>query len=159
MKDRVVVIAFSLDPSTLYFIQMLPNAPLVPPPESYAGLKNRSSSSRFWVRASFSPSLRAGGREQKRTLAVSKLRHNMLKNHLTELHIASLQSPSTTMATPKPVEEPPATEEKQPPQPLTEIDKPHSNDVLCGRGVTTNKWAGNEQFRSLVGLNKVSAHL
>lgn len=29
------------------------------------------------------------------------------------------------------------------------------HDVLCGRGVTTNKWAGNEQFRSLVGLNKV----
>lgn len=39
-------------------------------------------------------------------------------------------------------------------QPLSGIDQPHTNDVLCGRGVTTNKWAGNEKFRSLVGLNK-----
>lgn len=40
-------------------------------------------------------------------------------------------------------------------QPLYDIEQPHSNDVLCGRGVTTNKWAGNEQFRSLVAVNKV----
>lgn len=38
---------------------------------------------------------------------------------------------------------------------LTNIKIPHENDVLFGRGVTTNKWPGNEQFRSLVGLNKV----
>jgi len=38
---------------------------------------------------------------------------------------------------------------------MVDIEEPHSNDVLCGRGVTTNKWIGNEQFRSLVGLNKV----
>jgi hypothetical protein len=40
-------------------------------------------------------------------------------------------------------------------QPSTDIQEPHNNDVLCGRGVTTNRWIGNEQFRSLVGLNKV----
>ena len=40
-------------------------------------------------------------------------------------------------------------------QPMFNIEQPHSNDVLCGRGVTTNKWAGNEQFRSLVSCNKV----
>lgn len=36
------------------------------------------------------------------------------------------------------------------------IKNPHHNDVLCGRGVTTNRHPGNESFRSLVGLNKVS---
>ncbi|GAX24787.1 hypothetical protein FisN_18Lh135 [Fistulifera solaris] len=40
------------------------------------------------------------------------------------------------------------------PLPLTDIEELTAHDVLCGRGVTTNKWAGNEQFRSLVGLNK-----
>lgn len=35
------------------------------------------------------------------------------------------------------------------------IGQPHNNDVLCGRGVTTNRHPGNEKFRSLVGLNKV----
>ena len=39
--------------------------------------------------------------------------------------------------------------------PMTDIEEPTPHDVLCGRGVTTNKWVGNEQFRSLVGLNKV----
>ena len=42
-------------------------------------------------------------------------------------------------------------------QPMFDIEEPHNNDVLCGRGVTTNKWAGNEQFRSFVGMNKVRA--
>jgi hypothetical protein len=46
--------------------------------------------------------------------------------------------------------------EKQ--QPSTDVKDPHNNDVLCGRGVTTNRWIGNEQFRSLVGLNKVRHH-
>lgn len=41
-------------------------------------------------------------------------------------------------------------------QKLVEIEKPHHNDVLCGRGVTTNRHIGNENFRSLVGLNKVN---
>jgi hypothetical protein len=40
-------------------------------------------------------------------------------------------------------------------QPLTGIEKPHVNDVLCGRGVTTNRHSGNEAFRRLVLLNKV----
>ena len=35
------------------------------------------------------------------------------------------------------------------------IKSPHHNDVLCGRGVTTNRHPGNESFRSLVSLNKV----
>lgn len=39
---------------------------------------------------------------------------------------------------------------------MAEIVHPHHNDVLCGRGVTTNRHAGNESFRRLVGLNKVS---
>jgi len=39
-------------------------------------------------------------------------------------------------------------------QPLSGIDKPHDNDVLCGRGVTTNRHPGNESFRSLVNCNK-----
>jgi hypothetical protein len=44
-------------------------------------------------------------------------------------------------------------------QPLTGIDEPHNHDVLCGRGVTTNRHSGNEAFRRLVGLNKVCACL
>ena len=40
-------------------------------------------------------------------------------------------------------------------QKMVDIKKPHHNDVLCGRGVTTNRHPGNESFRSLVGLNKV----
>jgi len=39
-------------------------------------------------------------------------------------------------------------------QKLVDIEKPHHDDVLCGRGVTTNRHPGNESFRSLVGLNK-----
>eukprot|EP00978_Attheya_sp_CCMP212_P026199 scaffold85724_cov50-Attheya_sp.AAC.4 len=42
-------------------------------------------------------------------------------------------------------------------QPMTDIKSPHSNDVLCGRGVTTNRHTGNEGFRSLVNCNKVRA--
>jgi hypothetical protein len=38
---------------------------------------------------------------------------------------------------------------------MADIEEPHENDVLCGRGVTINKWPGNESFRRLVGLNKV----
>mmetsp|Transcript_31384 Transcript_31384/g.48146 ORF Transcript_31384/g.48146 Transcript_31384/m.48146 type:complete len:782 (+) Transcript_31384:150-2495(+) len=34
------------------------------------------------------------------------------------------------------------------------IEVPHENDVLCGRGVTTNRHVGNENFRSLVNCNK-----
>ena len=40
-------------------------------------------------------------------------------------------------------------------QPMVDITKPHHHDVLCGRGVTTNRHPGNESFRRLVGLNKV----
>mmetsp|Transcript_23196 Transcript_23196/g.40815 ORF Transcript_23196/g.40815 Transcript_23196/m.40815 type:complete len:697 (+) Transcript_23196:76-2166(+) len=39
-------------------------------------------------------------------------------------------------------------------QKLVDIEKPHHHDVLCGRGVTTNRHPGNESFRRLVGLNK-----
>jgi hypothetical protein len=41
-------------------------------------------------------------------------------------------------------------------QTMVNIEKPHHHDVLCGRGVTTNRHPGNESFRSLVSLNKVS---
>jgi hypothetical protein len=41
-------------------------------------------------------------------------------------------------------------------QRMVDIQHPHHHDVLCGRGVTTNRHPGNESFRSLVGLNKVS---
>jgi len=37
---------------------------------------------------------------------------------------------------------------------LFDIPEPGNNDVLSGRGVTTNKHAGNVNFRSLVALNK-----
>lgn len=37
---------------------------------------------------------------------------------------------------------------------MVDIKQPHHNDVLCGRGVTTNRHPGNESFRSLVGVNK-----
>lgn len=40
-------------------------------------------------------------------------------------------------------------------QKMYDIEKPHHHDVLCGRGVTTNRHPGNESFRSLVSLNKV----
>jgi hypothetical protein len=38
---------------------------------------------------------------------------------------------------------------------LYDIEDPTSNDVLSGRGVTTNRHVGNENFRSLVNCNKV----
>jgi hypothetical protein len=41
-------------------------------------------------------------------------------------------------------------------QTMVDVEKPHHHDVLCGRGVTTNRHPGNESFRSLVSLNKVS---
>jgi len=39
-------------------------------------------------------------------------------------------------------------------QALFDIEHPTNNDVLCGRGVTTNRHVGNENFRSLVNCNK-----
>jgi hypothetical protein len=44
-------------------------------------------------------------------------------------------------------------------QQLQNIKEPHSNDVLCGRGVTTNRFPGNCCFRALVGVNKVRIDL
>jgi len=35
------------------------------------------------------------------------------------------------------------------------ISSPHGHDVLCGRGVTTNRHKGNENFRELVDEKKV----
>ena len=35
------------------------------------------------------------------------------------------------------------------------IERTRKNDVLCGRGVTTNRHPGNEKFRALVHQNKV----
>ena len=40
-------------------------------------------------------------------------------------------------------------------QPMEGIQTPHHNDVLCGRGVTTNRHPGNENFRGFVNRNKV----
>ena len=40
-------------------------------------------------------------------------------------------------------------------QPLFDVENPTNNDVLCGRGVTTNRHTGNVNFRSLVNCNKV----
>ena len=39
-------------------------------------------------------------------------------------------------------------------QPLTNIEKPTSNDVLCGRGGSSNRHLGNMHFRELVAANK-----
>jgi len=50
----------------------------------------------------------------------------------------------------RPQHELPTSEEQE----LSDIKQPHHNDVLCGRGVTTNRHKGNESFRALVGLNK-----
>ena len=36
----------------------------------------------------------------------------------------------------------------------SEIEKPHSNDVLCGRGGSSNRHLGNTHFRELVAANK-----
>ena len=36
----------------------------------------------------------------------------------------------------------------------TDIEKPHSNDVLCGRGGSSNRHLGNMHFRELVAANK-----
>lgn len=56
------------------------------------------------------------------------------------------------------------SQEEQPLSPVTFGDdtpaliltgEPGLHDVLCGRGVTTNRHAGNVQYRSLVALNKV----
>lgn len=42
---------------------------------------------------------------------------------------------------------------------MAEIESPHENDVLSGRGVTTNRHPGNINFRQLVSLNKVRSVL
>lgn len=42
-------------------------------------------------------------------------------------------------------------------QKMQDIETPHHHDVLCGRGVTTNRHPGNTSFRALVGLNKVGS--
>ena len=49
--------------------------------------------------------------------------------------------------------------QEQPPisVPQTDTCEPRRNDVLCGRGVATNRHEGNVQYRSLVALNKVRA--
>jgi hypothetical protein len=39
---------------------------------------------------------------------------------------------------------------------LNNILEPTGNDVLSGRGVTTNRHPGNVSYRSLVALNKAS---
>ncbi len=39
-------------------------------------------------------------------------------------------------------------------QPLIDIEHPHNNDVLCGRGGSSNRHVGNLNFRELVGANK-----
>lgn len=44
-------------------------------------------------------------------------------------------------------------------QKMVDIIQPHHHDVLCGRGVTRNRHPGNQSFRSLVGLNKVSVQI
>lgn len=38
------------------------------------------------------------------------------------------------------------------------IEHTRKNDVLCGRGVTTNRHPGNEKFRALVHANKVRGY-
>jgi hypothetical protein len=38
--------------------------------------------------------------------------------------------------------------------PATNIEHPHSNDVLCGRGGSSNRHLGNMHFRELVAANK-----
>ena len=40
-------------------------------------------------------------------------------------------------------------------QQMAAIEHFHNSDVLCGRGVTTNRHPGNARFRALVGANKV----
>lgn len=42
---------------------------------------------------------------------------------------------------------------------LTNIEAPTNLDVLCGRGVATNRHVGNESFRALVKCHKVRASL
>ena len=44
--------------------------------------------------------------------------------------------------------------QKPKPQPTTNIREAHSNDVLCGRGGSSNRHVGNLNFRSLVAANK-----
>jgi len=50
----------------------------------------------------------------------------------------------------RPHHELPVSEEQK----MFDIKQPHHNDVLCGRGVTTNRHPGNESFRALVRVNK-----
>mmetsp|Transcript_2068 Transcript_2068/g.2981 ORF Transcript_2068/g.2981 Transcript_2068/m.2981 type:complete len:746 (+) Transcript_2068:143-2380(+) len=57
----------------------------------------------------------------------------------------------TTAATPPRASTPPTT--AAPPK-LKDIPSPHSNDVLCGRGGSTNRHIGNANFRQLIASNK-----
>lgn len=59
-------------------------------------------------------------------------------------HQQQQQNPDGSMAPPPP----------PPYQPMEGIPTPHHNDVLCGRGVTTNRHPGNENFRGFVNRNK-----
>jgi len=48
-----------------------------------------------------------------------------------------------------------ATPVKEETKPKTsDVEKPHSNDVLCGRGGSSNRHLGNTHFRELVAANK-----
>lgn len=44
-------------------------------------------------------------------------------------------------------------------QEYANIEHTRKNDVLCGRGVTTNRHPGNEKFRALVHANKVRCYV
>jgi hypothetical protein len=66
--------------------------------------------------------------------------------------ITSTKMESMLEAPPEPIENPLLLDDEQK---MLDIEEPHHNDVLCGRGVTTNRHPGNESFRSLVGVNKV----
>eukprot|EP00934_Nitzschia_sp_Nitz4_P003805 Nitzschia sp. Nitz4//scaffold234_size30613//14124//16094//NITZ4_007963-RA/size30613-processed-gene-0.21-mRNA-1//-1//CDS//3329543416//3795//frame0 len=49
---------------------------------------------------------------------------------------------------------PRSTPAKEEAPPAMDIDKPHSHDVLCGRGGSSNRHLGNMNFRELVAANK-----
>ena len=56
---------------------------------------------------------------------------------------------------PCPPKETPSTDDSK--LSLTNIAAPTNLDVLCGRGVATNRHVGNESFRALVKRHKVRA--
>ena len=68
---------------------------------------------------------------------------------------SSHSPPAAAAATPETVDSSSGGSSDDDAREYANIERTRKNDVLCGRGVTTNRHPGNEKFRALVHANKV----